>query len=195
MGKKELAVTTLDLKYETFVIHIAVLSIDSSDEVYPSKKAQIAHLKADEAPTKVPSKYTYFADVFSPKLAIELLQHMKINNYTIELVDDQQPPYGPFYSLGPVELETLKTYVKNNLTNDFIKPSKFSIGAPILFDKKTKRGFTIVCGLLRSQQSDNQEPISLAIGWRIIRLISLGLTFHLAQSIQYLPLDRDLRRR
>ncbi len=82
------------------------------------------------------SKYTDFADVFSSKLVAELLEHIGINDYAIELVDDWQPPYDPIYSLGPVELETLKAYIKNNLANGFIKPSKSPTGAPIFFDKK-----------------------------------------------------------
>ncbi len=104
--------------------------------MHPSRRAQIAHLKADEAPTKVPSEYTNFADVFSSKLAAELPEHTRINDHTIELVDDQQPPYGPIYSLGPVELETLKAYIENNLANGFIRPFKSPARAPILFDKK-----------------------------------------------------------
>ncbi len=75
--------------------------------MHPSRRAQIAHLKADEAPIEVPSKYADFADIFSPKLAVELPEHTGINDHTIELVDDRQTPYGPIYSLGPVELETL----------------------------------------------------------------------------------------
>ncbi len=35
-----------------------------------------------------------------------------------------------------MELEILKAYIKNNLRNGFIKPSKFLVGVPILFDKK-----------------------------------------------------------
>ncbi len=56
--------------------------------MHPSKKAQIAHLKADEASTKVPSKYANFVDVFSPELAAELLKHIEINNHAIELADN-----------------------------------------------------------------------------------------------------------
>ncbi len=59
--------------------------------MHPSKRAQIAHLKVDEAPSKVPSKYADFADVFSPKLATKLPEHTRIDDHTIELVDDQQP--------------------------------------------------------------------------------------------------------
>ncbi len=84
----------------------------------------------------MPSEYADFADVFPSKLAIELPEHTGINDHAIELVDDQQSLYGPIYSLGPVERETLKAYIENNLANDFIRPSKSPARAPILFDKK-----------------------------------------------------------
>ena len=103
--------------------------------MHPSRSSQIAYLKADETPTEVPSKYTDFADVFSPKLATELLEH-RISNYAIGLVDNQQFPYGPIYSLGPIKLEILKAYIENNLANSFIRLSKSPTKAPILFDKK-----------------------------------------------------------
>ena len=81
------------------------------------------------------SEYTDFADIFSPKLVAELLEH-GISNHAIKLVDNRQPPYGFIYSLGPIELESLKIYIKNNLVNGFIRPSKSSTRASILFDNK-----------------------------------------------------------
>ncbi len=71
-----------------------------------------------------------------PKLAAELSEHTEINDHAIELVDDRQPPYGSIDSLGLVELEILKAYIKNNLASGFIWPFKSSAGAPILLDKK-----------------------------------------------------------
>ena len=53
-----------------------------------SRKIQIAHLKADKASSKFLSEYADFADVFSPKLAVELPKHTRSNNHAIELVDD-----------------------------------------------------------------------------------------------------------
>ncbi len=103
----------------------------------PSRRTQIPHLKVDKAPTKVLSEYADFADVLSQKLTVKLPEHTGINDHAIELVDDWQPPYGPIYSLGPMELETLKAYIKNNLVNGFIRPSKSPAGAFILFDKKS----------------------------------------------------------
>ena len=90
----------------------------------------------NEAPTYIPTEYSNFANVFSPELASKLLKHIGINDHAIELVDNWQPPYSPIYSLGPVELETLKTYIKTNLINGFIRLSKSLAEASIFFDKK-----------------------------------------------------------
>ena len=133
--KKTFAVATFDLKHKIFVVHVAALSVDLGDEVNPSKKAQIAHLKVDKAPIEVLSKYADFADIFSPKLAAKLPEH-RVNNCAINHIYDRQPSYGPFYSLKPVELETLKGYIKNIQANGFIRPFKSLTKASILFDKK-----------------------------------------------------------
>ena len=99
---------------------------------------------AKEALTKVPAKYSDFADIFSPDLASKFPKHTGISNHAIELVDGQQPPYGLIYSLGPVKLETLKDYIETNLANGLIRPSKFPASAPILFDRKSD-GFLQLC--------------------------------------------------
>ena len=43
---------------------------------------------------------------------MELPKLAGINNQAIDLIESKQTLYGPIYSLGPVELETLKTYIK-----------------------------------------------------------------------------------
>ena len=80
----------------------------------------------------MPAKYSDFADVFSKESAEVLPERIGINEHAIKLEDGKQPPYGPIYSLNLVELETLKTYIKTNLANGFIQPSKSPAGAPIL---------------------------------------------------------------
>lgn len=104
--------------------------------MHPSRKTQIAYLKAEKALTKVSSKYANFANVFSPKLTIKFPKNLGIKNYVMKLVDNWQPSYSPIYNLGQVDLEILKTYIENNLTNGFIKPSKSPIRIVIFFDKK-----------------------------------------------------------
>ena len=92
---------------------------------------------ADKAPVAIPAEYLDFEDVFSKKSATVLPEHTEINTYVIDLEEGKQPPYGPIYSLRPVELETLKTYIETNLANGFICLSKSPASAPILFDKKS----------------------------------------------------------
>ena len=68
-------------------MHKAALGVNSGNKGHLSRRAQIAYLKANKAFSEMPSEYTDFADVFSPKLVVELLKHMEINNDPIELVD------------------------------------------------------------------------------------------------------------
>ena len=77
-------------------------------DVYSFCKPQISGLIIEEALTKVSDKYVNFADVFSLDLASKFPKHTGINEHAIELVNSQQSPYKPIYSLGPVEWETLK---------------------------------------------------------------------------------------
>ena len=66
-----------------------------------------------------------------------------MNDHAINLVKEQQPPYRLVYSLGPVELEILKTFIKTNLANDFIKRSKSPVDAFILCVKKLDRNLQL----------------------------------------------------
>ena len=50
----------------------------------------------------------------------ELPKDTSINEYAIELVKGKQSPYGSIYSLRPVELKTLKTYIETYLKTGFI---------------------------------------------------------------------------
>ena len=191
IGKKEFAAAALDPKHETYIIYIAPLSStpvaslkSTSLDVHPSRRPQISSLIAKEVLTKVPVEYSNFVDVFSPDLASELLEHSGINDHAIELVESyQQPSYRPIYSLGPVELETLKAYIETNLTNGFIRPSKSPAGAPILFDRKSN-SFLWLCVNYRDLNNlmiKNRYPLPLIeesldrLG-RLKRFIQLDLT-------------------
>ena len=149
VGKKEFPAVALDPEYETYIVYVGSVSFDvlSSSSplklnVYPFRRPQVSGLIAKKAPTKVPAEYSDFADVFSPDSSSELPEQSGINDHVIELVDSyHQPPYRPIYSLGPVELETLKAYIETNLANGFIKLSKSPAGAPILLNWKSDGSF------------------------------------------------------
>lgn len=89
----------------------------------------------DQAPTEVLCKSVDFTNIFCLKLATKLLEHTSINGYIIELIDAWQPLYDLINSLGLVKLEKLKTYIKNNLANGFIRLSKSPAGVYIYFNK------------------------------------------------------------
>ena len=53
IGKKKFTATAFNLKHKVFEVHVATLSVNPDDDVHLSRRAQVAYLKADEAPTKV----------------------------------------------------------------------------------------------------------------------------------------------
>ena len=132
---KEFVIAALDVDSETIVVHMVIREREEIP-VHSEKQAQVGALLFNKAPTKVPAEYSDYSDVFSAENAAELLENTGINEHAIELEEDKQSPFGPIYSLGPVELETLKTYIEINLANSFIRSSKSSVRAPILFDRK-----------------------------------------------------------
>ncbi len=68
---------------------------------------------------------------------MELPENTGMNEHIIKLIKGKQLLYRSIYAFRPVELETLKAYIKTHRKTGFIQPSKSPIGAPILFDKKT----------------------------------------------------------
>ena len=151
----------LDPNQEAFVVHIATLF--RLMEINPDRKVQIAALIADEASVSIPVEYSDFEDVFSKESTAVLLEHTKINTYAIDLEEGKQLPYGPIYSLEPMELETFKTYIETNLTNSFIHPSKSPAGALILFNKKPDRSLWLCVNYqgLNNITIKNRYPLPL----------------------------------
>ena len=122
----------LNVEDETFVMYIVVLAKPIIIPIYCSHEAQVTLSKSMETCTK----YFDFSNVFSLDSAAELLAYGGINNYSINLFQDKQLFYSLIYSLGPVELEMLKIYIKTNLANNFIRHSKLLTNTPILFVQK-----------------------------------------------------------
>ena len=139
IDKKDFVIAALDADSKTFVVHVAIQERERMP-VYSERQAQIEAqvgvLLFNKASIEVPAEYSDYSVVFSTEHAAELPENTGMNEHAIKLEEGKEPPFGPIYSLGPVELETLKTYIKTNLANGFIRPSKSPAGAPILFDRK-----------------------------------------------------------
>ena len=142
IDKKKFAVAALNIDNETFVVLVAALAELTTMLIYPFPQAQVAALTSKE--TGIPAEYSNFSNIFSSNSAAELSEHTGINDHSINLLNNKQPPYYPIYSLGLMELEMLKTYIKPNLANGFIRPSKSLAGTPILFVQK-KDGSLCLC--------------------------------------------------
>ena len=142
IDKTEFVAAALNADGKTFVMHVAALKKPTIMLIYPFRQAQVAVLTSKE--TGIPAEYSDFSNVFSLDSAAELPEYTGINDHPINLLDNKQTAYSPIYSLGPMELETLKTYIKANLASGFIMPSKTSTGAPILFVQK-KDGSLRLC--------------------------------------------------
>ena len=122
----------MDKNFETFVIYVAFFNLALG--ICSDRAVQIASLLTKKV--KIPDKYSDFADVFSKEKILVLLERTKLNEHTINLEDGKQPPNGPIYNLGPMELEILKTCIETHLKTGFIQPSKSLVGLSILFNKK-----------------------------------------------------------
>ena len=80
----------MDEEFETFVVHVAALeALLAGMTIHPSRAAQIAALKQDKAPIKVPPEYADYADIFSINLAMELPKNIDINKHAIKLQDSK----------------------------------------------------------------------------------------------------------
>ena len=125
----------------------------------------------------IKTKYLDFIKVFLEKSPNRLLEQIKLNKYAIKLEKNKQPSYKLIYSLGSIELKTLKTYIKTNLANAFIQALKLPAGAPILFVRKPNSNFCLYV----NYQGLNNPTIK---NWYLLLLID--------KSLNVMPRSQDL---
>ena len=78
--------------------------------------------------------------MFNGQYSDELPLHRSFD-HAIDMVEGKELPRGSIYALSEKELEVLRTYLDDMLYSGRIRPSKSSVGAPILFvPKKEGRG-------------------------------------------------------
>ena len=177
IDQKEFLKAVLDENIEAFVVHISFLG--SRITIHLAKKAQIALLLAEKV--IFPAKHSDFADVFLEESANIVSERIGVNKYAIELKKGKQLPYRPIYSLKLVELKLLKTYIKINLANCFIRASKLAAGALILFVRKPNGSFCLCVNYW--------ELNNLTIkNWYLLPLIGKSLDL-LGRAKQFTQLD------
>ena len=142
INKREFAIAVLNADDEIIVVYVAALAEPTIMPIHSSRQAQVAALTSEEI--RIPAEYSDFSNVFSSDSAAELPEHTGINNQPINLLNNKQPLYSSIYSLEPVELEKLKTYIEANLASSFIRPFKSPASTLILFVRK-KDGSLYLC--------------------------------------------------
>ena len=105
--------------------------------LFPSSEVKGQSSSTSPAPdlSFVPLEYRNYADVFSKVKASELPLHCDYD-LKIDLEKGTSPPLGTLYSLSPVKLSTLQTFIDENLGTRFICPTASSHAALVLFIKK-----------------------------------------------------------
>jgi len=158
-------------------------------QLRPSDSAK-AHSSSASTPPDldiVPPEYRNYADMFSKAKASELPPHRDYN-LKIDLEEGTSPPLGTLYSLSPVELSALQTFIDENLNTGFIRPTTSSHAAPVLFIKK-KDGSLCLCvdfrGLNKITKKDRyplpliSELLDSPSRAKIYSKIDLRHTYHL----------------
>ena len=129
------------------------------------------------------AEYSNYSNIFSAKNTAKLPKNTGMNEHAIKLEEGKQSPFSPIYRLGPVVLETLKTYIEINLASGFIQSSKSPAKALILFNRKPNGSFHLCVDYenLNNITIKNQYPLLLigkSLDWlgQARRFIQLDLT-------------------
>ena len=113
-----------------FLMHMAIWKQEKMP-VHSEMQAQVGALLSDKTPTKILVKYSNYNNIFLMENVAKLLENIGMNEHAIKLEEGKQLPFDPIYSSELVKFKTLKTYIKTNLANSFIQPSRSPAGASI----------------------------------------------------------------
>lgn len=100
-------------------------------------------LQADKTCIEICYEYSDFADVILANFAMKLLEYNRKTHYDIKLIKTKKLLYRSIYSLCPVELEILKTYIKIYLKTRFIQFFKCFARSRIVLDQKFNKIFCL----------------------------------------------------
>src|SRR6266581_6374198 len=108
-----------------------------------AQEAQDRPLQEQPFEELVLGHYRDFRDVFS-KEAFNELPPWKPWDHAIDLAPDAKLPQGRTFPLSPVEQRELDAFLRENLANGRIRPSKSPTGAPVFFVKKKDGSLRLV---------------------------------------------------
>ena len=125
----------LDVSSKAFVMLVAIqkqeemainlitktkIKAQSKDPIEIQTQALVEAFIFNKVFTIIQVKYYNYNNTFLAKNKTKLSKYIKINDYVIKLEENKQPQFELIYSLEPMQLKTLKTYIKTNWANGFI---------------------------------------------------------------------------
>src|SRR5258708_18744603 len=99
--------------------------------------------RANPPGSAVPEHYKDFTDIFSEE-AFAHLPPRKACDHAIELHPNAKLPRGRMFPLSPAEQKELDEFLRENLANGHIHPSKSPIRVPVFFIKKKEASLCLV---------------------------------------------------
>src|SRR6266436_3622911 len=111
--------------------HIRAMDTPSQWLAQEVQKAEVSRPLKD----MVPAQYHDFRDIFS-KEAFDQLPPQKVWDHAIDLSPGTELPCSWMFPLSPAEQKELDNFLRENLANGCIHPSKSPMGAPVFFIKK-----------------------------------------------------------
>ena len=133
-------------------------TLTPSQRLAEEAQAQQAH----PSKSTIPECYKDFTDVFSEKAFAHLPPH-KAWDHAIELYPDAKLPRRRTFPLSPAEQKELDEFLRENLANGQICPSKSPIRAPVFFIKKKEGSLCLVQDYLKLNEImvKNSYPLPL----------------------------------
>ncbi len=89
--------------------------------------------------SQLPAEYNDLAEAFSKTKATQLPPH-RTGDCAIDLQPGSQPPRGRIFPLSQPEAESMKSYIEEELTKGFLRPSTSPASAGFFFVKKKDGG-------------------------------------------------------
>lgn len=85
INQKEFATVVLNLKWEAFVVYVAIIIFTTLMAIYPACKTQITTFITNRILITVLAKYSNFTDIFFKESAAVLSELIETNIYAINL--------------------------------------------------------------------------------------------------------------
>ncbi len=126
--------------------------------------------KSLEEPT-ILKAYREPANIFSPSNANSLPSDQD-EDHGIKLEPEKTPPFGRVYNLSEYQLKTIRKYIDENLANGFIRSSKSSARALVLFTPKRDETLRLCVDCRRLNPMTIKNLYTLPLIYEILDLLS-----------------------